>query len=112
MSKREFQAAEYAAECATLEQLPTPDRSVFALGGKMMWVELAKQLADVWWKVSKVGGNLQHGDLELAATMFSVVLESHGGRCFHGETPDEAWCRASDWMASPVVHTCELLGGE
>jgi hypothetical protein len=44
---------------------------------------------------------LQHGDLENAETMFSVVLNNHGGRCFHAETPMDAWRKAKDWLLSP-----------
>ncbi len=72
-----------------------------ALGGKIHWQDLAKQLAEVWWEVTKVGGTLQHGYLDKPETMFSVVLEKHGGQCFHGETPMEAWKKADDWIKSP-----------
>lgn len=65
------------------------------------WQDLAKSLATVWWEVSKIGGSLQHGDLENAGTMFSVVLEQHGGHCFHGETPMDAWRKAHAWLVSP-----------
>ena len=72
-----------------------------ALGGKLFWQDLAKQLSSVWWEVSKVGGTLQHGDLEKPETMFSVVLEKHGGQCFHGETPMDAWKKSDAWLKSP-----------
>ena len=72
-----------------------------ALGGRMYWETLAKQLASVWWEVSKVGGALQHGDLDSAETCFSVVLEQHGGQCFHADTPMDAWDKARDWLVSP-----------
>lgn len=65
------------------------------------WKDLAKSLATVWWEVSKLGGSLQHGDLDNAGTMFSVVLEQHGGQCFHGETPMDAWNKAYAWLVSP-----------
>ncbi len=77
------------------------DALAFALGGKSFWQDLAKQLAEVWWEVSKVGGTLQHGYLDKAETMFSVVLEKHGGQCFHGDTPLDAWKKADDWLKSP-----------
>lgn len=76
------------------------DRDV-ALVGKIYWEDLAKQLATVWWEVSQVGGSLQHGDLDKPETMFSVALEQHGGRCFHGETPVDAWRKAHAWLVSP-----------
>lgn len=75
--------------------------SDFAIGGKCFWQDLAKQLSSVWWEVSKVGGTLQHGELEKPETMFSVVLEKHGGQCFHGETPIDAWKNADAWLKSP-----------
>lgn len=70
-------------------------------GNGIYWADLAMQLAAAWWEVNKVGGSLQHGDLNKAGTMFSVVLEQHGGQCFHGETPMEAWSKAKAWLASP-----------
>jgi hypothetical protein len=82
-----------------------------ALGGLIYWEDLAKQLADVWWEVSKVGGTLQHGELDRAGTMFSVALEQHGGRCFHGDTPLDAWRKARDWLVSPDRPTY-VSGGE
>jgi len=75
--------------------------SDFAIGGKCFWQDLARQLAEVWWEATKVGGTLQHGDLDKPETMFSVVLEKHGGRCFHGETPMDAWKKADAWLKSP-----------
>ena len=80
-----------------------------ALGGKIFWQDLAKQLSSVWWEVSKVGGTLQHGDLEKPETMFSVVLEKHGGQCFHGETPMDAWKKSDAWLKSPDW-ICEQCG--
>jgi len=71
------------------------------LGGRIFWQDLAKQLAEVWWEVSKVDGTLQHGYLDKAETMFSVVLEKHGGQCFHADTPLEAWKKADAWLKSP-----------
>ena len=71
-----------------------------ALGGKIYWPDLAKQLSTVWYEVSELGGTLQHGDIEKAETMFSVVLDKHGGRCFHAETPMDAWRKAKDWLLS------------
>lgn len=73
----------------------------FALGGKIYWRDLAMQLATVWWKVAEVGGTLQHGDLESHETCFSVVLEKHGGQCFHADTPMDAWNKAKAWLMSP-----------
>lgn len=73
----------------------------FALGGKIYWRDLAMQLSAVWWELSKIGGNLQHGDLESAETCFSVVLEQHGGQCFHADTPLDAWENAKAWLMSP-----------
>lgn len=67
----------------------------------MFWSDLSKQLASVWSKVSELGGTLQHGDLEKAETMFSVVLNKHGGHCFHAETPMDAWIKANSWLVSP-----------
>lgn len=67
----------------------------------MQWSDLAKQLTNVWWEVTRAGGTLQHGDLEKQDTMFSIVLEKHGGQCFHGETPNEAWSKARSWLLSP-----------
>lgn len=76
-------------------------RADIAPCGYIHWEDLAKQLASVWWEVAKVGGTLQHGDLDKAETMFSVVLEQHGGQCFHGETPMDAWNKAYAWLVSP-----------
>lgn len=70
--------------------------------GMIYWADLAKQLANVWWKVSNVGGTLQHGDLDKEGTMFTVVLEQHGGKCFHGDTPMDAWGKAYEWLVSPL----------
>lgn len=77
-------------------------RADIAPCGYIHWEDLAKQLASVWWEVSKVGGTLQHGDLDNAATMFSVCLEQHGGQCFHGQTPMDAWKKAYAWLVSPM----------
>lgn len=74
---------------------------MYALGGRLEWEDLAQQLASVWWEVHKVGGSLQYGELTQSTTMFSVVLERHGGRCFHAETPMDAWMKAYAWLVSP-----------
>jgi len=71
-----------------------------ALGGKIYWSELAQQLSIVWWEVTEVGGNVQHGDLHTDTT-FTVVLPQHGGYCFHGPTPMDAWGKAKKWLMSP-----------
>ncbi len=71
-----------------------------ALGGQIYWRDLAQQLASVWWQVAEVGGNIQHGDLD-ADTTFSIVLPLHGGYCFHGPTPMDAWTKAKKWLMSP-----------
>lgn len=76
------------------------DDLVFALGGTMCWRDLAQQIAQVWWKLNEIGGNLQHGDLHTECT-FSVVLPDHGGQCFHAETPIGAWKKAEKWLMSP-----------
>lgn len=76
-------------------------KECLCLGGRMFWSDLSKQLANVWSGVAKLGGTLQHGDLEKAETMFSVVLDNHGGRCFHAETPMDAWRNAEAWLLSP-----------
>lgn len=72
-----------------------------ALGGKMLWSDLATQLGTVWWELVGIGGALQHGDIKKADTMFTVVLNQHDGRCFHGETPIDAWRNAKEWLMSP-----------
>lgn len=72
-----------------------------ALGGTMLWSDLAKQLSDVWGELYAVGGTLQHGDLDKSDTMFSVVLNAHGGQCFHADTPMVAWRKAKAWLCSP-----------
>jgi hypothetical protein len=76
-------------------------KECLCLGGKMFWSDLSRQLATVWSEVSELGGTLQHGDLEKTETMFSVVLDNHGGRCFHAETPMDAWRKAKDWLLAP-----------
>ena len=73
----------------------------YTLGGKILWRDLAIQLSKVWWDVTQVGGELQHGDLEYPECMFSIVLKNHGGQCFHAETPMDAWKKAHDWLVSP-----------
>ena len=73
----------------------------FALGGRIHWRDLAEHLVDVWWKVTEVGGTLQHGDLNNGDTCFSVVLVAHGGYCFHGDTPRQAWQKAYKWLVDP-----------
>jgi len=73
----------------------------YALGGKIMWRDLAHQLADVWWHLSEIGGNLQHGDLDKEDCTFSAVCVQHGGQVFHGETPQDAWRKAKTWLMSP-----------
>lgn len=90
------------------------------LGGRMFWSDLSRQLAAVWSEVAELGGTLQYGDLEKSETMFSVVLEMHGGRCFHAETPMDAWRKAKGWLLAPdrpsfpsssldvVLHVCNL----
>lgn len=66
------------------------------------WADLAQQIADVWWHMHRVGGSLQHNNPLSEATSFSVVLENHGGgRCFHAETPLDAWHKAQKWLESP-----------
>lgn len=71
-----------------------------ALGGQMYWRDLALQLARVWWKCYKIGASLQHGDLDKDIA-FSIVCERHGGRVFHGDTPENAWNKAEEWLLSP-----------
>jgi len=73
----------------------------YSLGGKIHWRDLAIELADVWWKVNEIGGNVQHGDLDSEHTCFSVVLVAHGGQCFHGDTPRDAWAKAYKWLVDP-----------
>jgi len=73
----------------------------YALGGKILWRDLAIQLAKVWWDVTEVGGNIQHGDIDRQKCNFSIVLPHHGGRCFHADTPMDAWKKAHDWLVSP-----------
>ena len=75
-----------------------------ALGGKIYWRDLCKQIASVWWKLNEVGGNLQHGDLD-SDVAFSVVLPLHGGRVFHADTPMDAWLNARKWLMSPDRET-------
>lgn len=74
-----------------------------ALGGKIYWRDLSNQLSQVWWEISQVGGNLQHGDLDQEETTFSVFLPLHGegGRVFHADTPMDAWRKAKTWLMSP-----------
>lgn len=71
-----------------------------ALGGQMYWRDLAIQLAKVWWKCHNIGASLQHGDLDKDIA-FSIVCERHGGRIFHGDTPENAWHKAEEWLLSP-----------
>jgi hypothetical protein len=71
-----------------------------ALGGQMYWRDLAIQLARVWWKCHNIGASLQHGDLNKDIA-FSIVCERHGGRVFHGDTPENAWHKAEEWLLSP-----------
>jgi len=71
-----------------------------ALGGQMYWRDLALQLAHVWWKCYKIGASLQHGDLDKDIA-FSIVCGRHGGRVFHGYTPENAWYKAEEWLLSP-----------
>jgi hypothetical protein len=73
---------------------------VMALKGQMYWRDLAKQLAEVWWRCSEIGANLQHGDLDEDIS-FSVVCVEHGGQVFHGDTPMHAWEKARKWLMSP-----------
>jgi len=83
-----------------------------ALGGKIYWRDLAIQLAQVWWELSSIKGSLQHGELDAEGTMFSVVLEEHGGQCFHGETPHDAWQKAKAWLLSPSRRSSGSMGSE
>lgn len=76
---------------------PTPE---MALGGQMYWRDIAIQLARVWWKCHGIGASLQHGDLDKDIA-FSIVCERHGGRVFHGDTPENAWHKAEMWLMSP-----------
>jgi len=71
-----------------------------ALGGQMYWRDLAIQIARVWWKCHNIGASLQHGDLDKDIA-FSIVCERHGGRVFHGDTPENAWHKAEMWLLSP-----------
>lgn len=71
-----------------------------ALGGQMYWRDLALQIARVWWKCHNIGASLQHGDLDKDIA-FSIVCERHGGRVFHGDTPENAWHKAEEWLLSP-----------
>jgi len=71
-----------------------------ALGGQMYWRDLARQLAEVWWKCHNIGASLQHGDID-TDVLFSVVCEKHGGQCFHADTPHNAWLKAEKWLISP-----------
>lgn len=70
------------------------------LGGRIYWRDLAIQISEVWWKCYKIGASLQHGDLESSLANFSVVCERHGGRCFHADTPADAWQKAETWLMS------------
>lgn len=92
----------------TMKKLNEVVSSGLAIGGKIYWQDLAKQLSEVWWEVAKVGGTLQHGELDKPETMFSVVLEKHGGQCFHGETPMDAWKKADAWLKSPERPSFEI----
>lgn len=82
---------------------PTQLNAELALGGKIHWRDLSIQLSQVWWELSQIGGNLQHGDLDYEGTAFSVVLPLHGeaGRVFHADTPMDAWRKAKTWLMSP-----------
>lgn len=71
-----------------------------ALGGQMYWRDLARQLAEVWWKCHNIGASLQHGDIDTDVS-FSVVCEQHGGQVFHADTPQNAWLKAEKWIMSP-----------
>lgn len=71
-----------------------------ALGGQMRWRDLALQLAEVWWKCHSIGASLQHGDIDNDVS-FTVCCELHGGRCFHADTPSNAWRKAEKWLMSP-----------
>ena len=71
-----------------------------ALGGQMYWRDLARQLAEVWWKCHNIGASLQHGDIDTDVS-FSVVCEQHGGQVFHADTPQNAWFKAEKWLMSP-----------
>jgi len=90
----------------------TTDSLIYALGGIIAWRDLAYQLAKVWWECSKVGGTLQHGENLSDPITFSVVLPQHGGRCFHAETPLEAWKKAHAWLVSPDRETFPILPEE
>jgi hypothetical protein len=79
----------------------TPIDTELALGGKIYWRDLALQLAKVWWELTEVKGELQHGDLDSPNCTFSVVLPHHGGRVFHGDTPMDSWNKAKRWLMSP-----------
>ncbi len=71
-----------------------------ALGGTMYWRDLARQLAEVWWKCHSIGASLQHGDIDTDVS-FTVCCEQHGGQCFHADTPHNAWLKAEKWLMSP-----------
>lgn len=80
-----------------VESNPAQD---MALGGQMYWRDLARQLAEVWWKCHNIGASLQHGDIDNDVS-FSVVCEKHGGQVFHADTPHNAWLKAEKWLMSP-----------
>lgn len=71
-----------------------------ALGGQMYWRDLARQLAETWWKCHNIGASLQHGDIDTDVS-FSIVCEKHGGQVFHADTPHNAWLKAEKWLMSP-----------
>lgn len=81
---------------------PTPETTPLdmALGGQMYWRDLARQLAEVWWKCHNIGASLQHGNIDTDVS-FSVVCERHGGQVFHADTPHNAWLLAEKWLMSP-----------
>ncbi len=89
------------ADCYQESEFMNQNDTEYALGGKIIWRDLALQLAKVWWDVIQVGGELQHGNLEYPQCMFSIVLKNHGGHVFHDETPMDAWKQAHDWLVSP-----------
>jgi hypothetical protein len=78
---------------------PNPAQDM-ALGGQMYWRDLARQLAEVWWKCHSIGASLQHGDIDTDVS-FSICCEQHGGQCFHADTPHNAWLKAEKWLMSP-----------
>ena len=91
---------EAKAELAVGDKVQSNPVQDMALGGQMYWRDLARQLADVWWKCHNIGASLQHGDIDTNVS-FSIVCEKHGGQVFHADTPHNAWLKAEQWLMSP-----------